>query len=50
MTQCSEGERAILRLLPPVGAESGGPLGPGLLSRGILGDTIREIQARITVD
>lgn len=42
-----ERERAVLRLLPPLGADSAGPLGPGLLSRGILGDTIRDIQARI---
>lgn len=43
----SERERSALRLLPPLGADSSGPLGVGLLSRGILGTTIREIQAQI---
>ncbi|MGU3293715.1 putative immunity protein [Williamsia sp. M5A3_1d] len=47
VAQCTESERAILRLLPPVGIESAGPLGPGLLTRGILGDAIREIQERV---
>lgn len=47
VAQCTAGGRAILRQLPPVGTESGGPLGPGLMTRGVLGDTIREIQARI---
>lgn len=40
-------ERSVLRLLPPVGEGSSGPLGPGLLSRGILGSVIREIQTQI---
>ncbi|MCQ1955183.1 hypothetical protein NNX39_01510 [Arthrobacter sp. zg-Y826] len=43
----NDGERAVLRLLPSVGADSHGPLGEGLLSRGILGTAIREIQAEI---
>jgi hypothetical protein len=43
----AEDERSVLRLLPPLGADSSGPLGAGLLSRGILGSTIREIQAQI---
>lgn len=43
----SERERAALRLLPPLGADSSGPLGAGLLSRGVLGATIRQIQSRI---
>lgn len=38
---------AALRLLPPVGADSTGPLGPGLLASGILGSVIRRIQAAI---
>lgn len=42
----SEGERA-LRLLPALGTDPSGPLGPGLLSRGILGETIRQIQDAI---
>jgi DNA-binding MarR family transcriptional regulator len=36
--------RAALRKLPPVGRNSSGPLGPGLLARGVLGTIIREIQ------
>ncbi|EHR62994.1 hypothetical protein SaccyDRAFT_4173 [Saccharomonospora cyanea NA-134] len=42
-----ERERSALRTLPSPGADSSGPLGPGLLSRGILGTTIREIQLRL---
>ncbi len=47
VAQLSERERSALRLLPPLGTDSSGPLGAGLLSRGILGTTIREIQAQI---
>lgn len=47
LSQLSAGERDVLRLLPPVGSDSNGPLGAGLLSRGILGETIREIQAAL---
>lgn len=43
----SERERAALRLLPALGADSSGPLSAGLLSRGVLGSTIREIQSQI---
>lgn len=43
----SEREREALRLLPAVGTDSSGPLGPGLLSRGVLGSAIRQIQAEI---
>ncbi|SIN69372.1 putative immunity protein [Agromyces cerinus] len=39
--------RSALRQLPPVGEDSAGPLGSGLLASGILGSTIREIQAAI---
>lgn len=42
-----EHERAALQLLPRLGTDSSGPIGVGLLSRGILGTTIREIQTRI---
>jgi hypothetical protein len=35
---------AALRLLPAVGADSAGPLGPGLLGTGALASIIREIQ------
>jgi len=37
--------RAALRQLPPVGQNSSGPLGPGLLASGLLGTIIRELQA-----
>lgn len=47
LAELSERERAALRLLPPLGSDPSGPLGEGLLSSGILGATIREIQARI---
>ncbi len=34
-----------LRLLPPVGADTHGPLGPGLLSSGLIGEIIGDLQA-----
>jgi hypothetical protein len=37
--------RAALRRLPPVGEDRSGPLGPGLLSSGVLGTIIRDLQA-----
>jgi hypothetical protein len=37
--------RAALRQLPLVGENASGPLGPGLLARGLLGAIIRELQA-----
>lgn len=37
--------RIALRALPPVGENRSGPLGPGLLSSGQLGTTIRVLQA-----
>ena len=39
--------RGALRTLPPVGQNSSGPLGPGLLASGQLGTIIRELQARL---
>jgi hypothetical protein len=39
--------RAALRQLPPVGEDSHGPLGPGLLASGVLGTVIRELQTRL---
>jgi len=45
----SPGVRTALRKLPPVGEDSTGPLGPGLLASGVLGSIIREIQAAIGV-
>ncbi|NLE78646.1 MAG: hypothetical protein GX610_03530 [Rhodococcus sp.] len=43
----TEQQRLILRQLPALGTDSSGPLGPGLLSKGILGSTISELQAQI---
>lgn len=37
--------RGALRTLPPVGENSAGPLGPGLLASGDLGAIVRELQA-----
>lgn len=44
--ELTEEERSALRRLPSLGSDSSGPLGPGLLCRGILGTTIRTIQAQ----
>jgi hypothetical protein len=38
---------AALRLLPPVGENASGPLGPGLLASGLLGTIIRDLQASV---
>jgi hypothetical protein len=43
----SAAARAALRQLPPVGQNSSGPLGPGLLASGPLGTIIRDLQAWI---
>lgn len=40
--------RAALKQLPPVGENSSGPLGPGLLSIGVLGSIVSELQAALT--
>lgn len=40
--------RAALRALPPVGEDSSGPLGPGLLASGQLGTIIRALQAGLS--
>lgn len=40
--------RAALLLLPRLGEDSSGPLGSGLLANGVLGMTIREIQAALS--
>lgn len=45
--QLSPAARALLRGLPPVGENRAGPLGPGLLSSGMLGEVIRQLQAAI---
>jgi hypothetical protein len=36
--------RTALRHLPPVGENASGPLGPGLLARGLLGEIVRDLQ------
>lgn len=47
----SEPVRTALRRLPLLGEDSSGPLGPGLLASGALGDIIRTIQtALVRVD
>lgn len=37
--------RFALRSLPPVGQNPSGPLGPGLLAEGLLGEIVRNLQA-----
>ena len=39
--------RMALRLLPPVGENASGPLGPGLLASGLLGKILGDLQARL---
>lgn len=39
--------RTALGALPPVGEDGSGPLGPGLLASGQLGDLIRQLQAGV---
>ena len=39
--------RAALAQLPPVGEDSSGPLGPGLLSSGAIGEIVRKLQASL---
>jgi hypothetical protein len=43
----SAAAKAALRQLPPVGENSSGPLGPGLLATGLLGTIIRDLQASL---
>jgi hypothetical protein len=47
LQQMSPQVAAALRKLPPLGQDSAGPLGPGLLASGDLGAHIRRIQARL---
>lgn len=44
LAQLTEEARQALRRLPAPGTEPSGPLGPGLLSRGLLGQVVRTIQ------
>jgi Imm-5 like putative immunity protein len=39
--------RAALQQLPPAGENRSGPLGPGLLSSGLLGTIVRDLQANL---
>lgn len=41
----TEPVRTALRRLPPLGEDPSGPLGAGLLASGVLGSTIRKLQA-----
>ena len=45
LRQMSAATRTALRQLPPVGQDSSGPLGPGLLASGLLGTIIGDLQA-----
>jgi hypothetical protein len=45
LEQLSPEARTALRKLPLLGEDTAGPLGPGLLSQGVLGANIRAIQA-----
>lgn len=47
LDRLSPESRAALQKLPPLGTDRSGPLGPGLLVSGDLGDTIRMLQAAI---
>ncbi|MDB4946998.1 MAG: hypothetical protein JWP97_6532 [Labilithrix sp.] len=44
----SERVRQALKQLPALGTDAAGPLGPGLLSSGVLGSSIRAIQAALS--
>jgi hypothetical protein len=43
----SEATRVALRKLPPIGENSAGPLGPGLLASGALSTIIRDLQTSL---
>ena len=44
LDHASAAVRAALRLLPPVGENAAGPLGPGLLSSGLIGAIVHDLQ------
>jgi hypothetical protein len=48
LAQLTDAEREALRNLPLVGTDTGGPLGSGLLTKGMLGETVRTIQQAIS--
>jgi hypothetical protein len=45
MSHMSAPVKAALQLLPPLGEDSSGPLGPGLLASDLQGTIIRDLQA-----
>ena len=45
LSHMSASVKAALRLLPPLGENASGPLGPGLLASGLQGTIIRQLQA-----
>lgn len=47
LAHASDSVRAALRKLPPVGENAAGPLGPGLLASGLLGEIIRGLQSQL---
>lgn len=47
LTHASAEVRLALQALPPVGEHRDGPLGPGLLASGQMGEIIRDLQARL---
>jgi hypothetical protein len=47
LTHLTAEARAALRALPPIGENSSGPLGPGLLAAGQIGAIVRKLQARL---
>jgi hypothetical protein len=47
LDRMSEPVRAALRQLPLVGENASGPLGPGLLTSGLLGTIIRDLQTSL---
>ncbi|RZU65237.1 hypothetical protein EV379_1562 [Microterricola gilva] len=47
LEQLTQQPRSALRKLPLLGEDSAGPLGPGLLASGVLGSSIRQLQAAI---
>jgi len=47
LAHMSPAVRVALRQLPPAGENRSGPLGPGLLASGVLGEVVRELQCRL---
>ncbi len=50
LDQLTGDQRRALARLPLLGEERTGPLGPGLLAQGIVGATIRHLQAAVRAD